>query len=354
MREHAGDERVRLAGQSIGRRRVVEAVALTGLVPQREVDVTAVAGVLRPRLRRERCDETVSRRNAPERFADEQLFVRCAQRRCVLRRDLVLAVAELRVVLLEHDPLRLECRDEVVEVLLRRRRADRGEAEPRIDRHVGSVHVDGERELVLERNLEPRASLGEAPLHPLQERPLADRRRLAVERHHVDDHPAQVRSVRQHAKRVRIGHEAYFADRSHPLDGLQLVERAHRLHRDGEPDAALDAPCEPVQRARLRAHRAVVAAPEEADEAETRLVRLLHYFTALQLPRRRQSRPRGFAPVDVLADRIDQHGRGDRDAAQDREPDPPVRHAEERRPLRAERDVRAERGGEHPEDAACV
>src|SRR5205814_8873893 len=57
------------------------------------------------------------------------------------------------------------------------------------------------------------------------------------------------------------------------VDRLQLVERVHRLHRDGQADAALDTPFESVQRARLGAHRAVVPAPEEADEAETRLVR---------------------------------------------------------------------------------
>src|SRR5213079_1711667 len=110
-----------------------------------------------------------------------------------------------------------------------------------------------------------------------------------------------------------------------------------------QADAALHTALESVQRARLRADRAVVAAPQEADEAETRLVRLLHYFTALQLPRRRQSRLRGFAAVHVLADGVDQDCCGDGDAAQHGAPDPPVRHAEECRPLRAERDVRAER-----------
>ena len=53
---------------------------------------------------------------------------------------------------------------------------------------------------------------------------------------------------------VDVGHEADLADRPHPVDGLELVERVHRLHRDGQADAARDATLEPVPAARLRAH----------------------------------------------------------------------------------------------------
>ena len=187
----------------------------------------------------------------------------------------MLAVAELRVVLLEDDPLRFECGHELVDVVLRRSRTDRRETEARIDGDERPVELCRERELVLERHLEPRPALREAVLHLLQERALAHRRRITVQLHVVDEHRARVRRVRQHAEGLRVGDEPDLADGPHSLDRLQLVERVHRLHRDGKADAALDTPFESVQRARLGAHRAVVPAPEEADEAETRLVRAL-------------------------------------------------------------------------------
>ena len=113
--EHAGEERARL-GARAGRRRggVVEAVALA--VPQREVDVAAVARAVGPRLRRERGDEPVLRGDAADRLAHEDLLVRRPQRRRVRGRDLLLAVPELGVVLLERDALLLERVDERVDV----------------------------------------------------------------------------------------------------------------------------------------------------------------------------------------------------------------------------------------------
>ena len=114
------------------RRGVVEAVALA--VPQREVDVAAVARAVGPRLRRERRDEPVLRRDAADRLAHEDLLVGRLQRRRVRGRDLLLAVPELGVVLLERDALLLERVDERVDVVLRRRHADRREAEARVDR----------------------------------------------------------------------------------------------------------------------------------------------------------------------------------------------------------------------------
>ncbi len=82
------------------------------------------------------------------------------------------------------------------------------------------------------------------------------------------------RRVGQDAERVEVGHEPHLPDRPHALDRLQLVERVHRLHRDREPDAAAQAALEAVPARGLRADRPVVAAPEEADEADARLVHL--------------------------------------------------------------------------------
>ena len=127
---------------------------------------------------------------------------------------------------------------------------------------------DGERELVLERDLEPEAALREARRHALQERARTLRRRLSLERDVVDEERAAARCVRQDAERRRVGHEPDLADRAHPVDRLKLVERVHRLHPDRQPDPARQPALEPFERARLRAHRPVVAAPEEPDEAE--------------------------------------------------------------------------------------
>src|SRR5437867_643221 len=159
----------------------MEAVPLRVRVPEGEMDVAAVAGVLRPRLRRQGGDETVARRDATDRLPHEQLLVRAAQSRRMRGGDLVLAVPELGVVLLEADPLCVERLREIVDVVLRRGRADRRETETGVDRDELSVDAGRERELVLERDLEPLAALGQSVFHPLQERALADRRGLAVE-----------------------------------------------------------------------------------------------------------------------------------------------------------------------------
>src|SRR5207248_1699692 len=97
------------------------------------------------------------------------------------RRDLVLAVAELRVVLLEPDSLGLERSEEVVDQVLRRGGADRREAEAGVDRLESALHLPRKRELVLERHLERRAELGEPGLHPFEKGALAHGRGLAVE-----------------------------------------------------------------------------------------------------------------------------------------------------------------------------
>src|SRR5712691_6205491 len=98
--------------------------------------------------------------DAADRLADEQLLVRCTQRGCVRGRDLVLAVPEFGVILLESNPLRVERRDELVEKVLCRGGADRREAQSGIDRDELAVHASRKRELVLERNLERRGAYG--------------------------------------------------------------------------------------------------------------------------------------------------------------------------------------------------
>jgi hypothetical protein len=187
-------------------------------------------------------------------------------------RDLLLAVAELGVVLLEGDALPLERVGEHLDVILRRGHPDRREAEAFVDGPVVAVDPGRERELVLERRLQHRAALCEPRRLPLEERALADRRRLAVERDVIDEDGAARRYVGQDAEGLEVGDEPDLADRPHPFDRLELVERVHRLHPDGEPDPGAQPALEPVPRRGLGADRAVVAAPEEPDEAEACLL----------------------------------------------------------------------------------
>jgi hypothetical protein len=183
-------------------------------------------------------------------------------------------VTELRVVLLEHDALRIERSHQLVDVVLRRGHRDRREAERRVDWDIGAVHASRERELVLERGPERESALGEPALHSLQERALADRSRLPVEVHVVGEHGAGARRVWQHTERPAVGQESDLADGPHLRDRLQLVEAAHRLHRDGQADAGPQPVFQPVPRRRLRADRAVVSAPEEPHEAQIGLINL--------------------------------------------------------------------------------
>src|SRR5207244_11101772 len=131
------------------------------------------------------------------------------ERRGMLRRELLLTVAELRVELLELEPLALERVDEGVDVGLRGAQADRREAEARVHRHERAVLARCERELVLEGDLEHAGPLLEPFGHPLEERARALRRRLARQLDEVDEHPARPRRVRKDARSEerRVGKE---------------------------------------------------------------------------------------------------------------------------------------------------
>jgi hypothetical protein len=121
-----------------------------------------------------------------------------------------------------------------------------------------------------------------------------------------------MRRVRQRPERVEIGDEPDLAHRAHAGNRLQLVEAVHRLHRDGEPDPGLEPALEAVPRRRLGANRAVVAAPEEADEAETRLVHALcdllrghvSEIVGVQRPPVRQQSAGDLQSLIIAADRV--------------------------------------------------
>ena len=80
MLEHPGDERVRLRAQPVDLLGAVEAVGPGFVIPEREVQVTAVSGGGRPGLRRERGDESVPAGDATDRLADVDLLVGSLER----------------------------------------------------------------------------------------------------------------------------------------------------------------------------------------------------------------------------------------------------------------------------------
>jgi hypothetical protein len=240
------------------------------------VDVAAVSGRVRPRLGSERRGEPARGGDAADRLSGEDLRVGREQRRSVSGGQLLLTRPELCVELVDHDPLLFERLDEHVDVLLGGRHPDGREAEARVDRSPFPFLHPGERELVLEPRAQECPAGVEGGLHPLQERSLAHRRRVAVETDLVGEDGSRARRVREDAERGRVGDDAQLAHRSHTLDGLEPVERVHRLHREGDADPAVQACLEPGERGRLGADGAVVAAPQEADEQQAALPRGSH------------------------------------------------------------------------------
>ena len=287
--EHAGDERAGRGGEPVGRAAVVEAVAVA--VPEREVDVAAVAGVVGPRLGRQRGDEPPAGGDGADGLAHEQLLVGGPERGCVRGRDLVLPVAELGVVLLDRNALRLQRGDEVVDVVLRRGGPDGREAQRRVDGDVGAVPLGRERELALERRAQRQVVGGQRRLHALQERALADRGGRPLAGEVIGQHRSGVGRVGQDAERVEVGHEPELAHRPQRGDGLQLVECADRLHGHREPDAGAQPSLEAVAPGRLGPHGAVVPAPQEAEEAQAGLIELRD--DVVDAHARRASRRRG-------------------------------------------------------------
>ena len=189
-------------------------------------------------------------------------------------RDLVLPMAELGVVLLDRDALRVQRGDEVIDVVLRRGGPDGREAQRRVDGDVGAVQLGRERELGLERRAQGQVVGGQRRLHALQERALADRGGRPLAGDVVRQHRSGVGRVGQDAERVEVGHEPDLAHRPERGDGLQLVERAYGLHGHREPDAGAQPSLQAVAPGRLGPHGAVVPAPQEAEEAQTGLVEL--------------------------------------------------------------------------------
>jgi hypothetical protein len=178
----------------------------------------------------------------------------------------VLAVTELRVVLGERDVLGVEGRDQRVDRRGGSGHPGRREAQGGVEWDRTPVVEPGQGELVLDRGPELQAALGEPGHHPVEELTRAGVVRDAVETHVIDEHRRRPRRVRQHRERRRVGHEPDLAHRAHALDRLQLVERVHRLHRHGQPDAGPHPLGQVLHGDDLAPHHPAVVAVEEPHE----------------------------------------------------------------------------------------
>ena len=175
-------------------------------------------------------------------------------------------MSELGVVLLDSDTLPLERLDHEVDYLGCGGHPDRREAQAVIDGYEGGAHLAGKAELVLDPTGQGHVALGKDTRHPGQEGTRTGDVGLTVQRHVIGEHRSGVGRVRQHDEGLGIGYEAVLADRTHALHGLELVERAHGLHGDGQADSGPHAVGQPVDMDGLPPHGPAVVAVEEADQ----------------------------------------------------------------------------------------
>src|SRR5205807_5867911 len=96
----AADESEAGVRQPVASARVVEDVLLAVRGPQAEVDVGAVAGLIRERLGSERGEQAVAGGDAARRLPERDLVVGAAERFGEAHGKLLLAGAELRAILL--------------------------------------------------------------------------------------------------------------------------------------------------------------------------------------------------------------------------------------------------------------
>ena len=242
------------------------------------MDVRAVAGGIRPGLGGERGHEPGTRRDAADRLSHEDLRIRRLQRGAGFDRQLLLRMSELRVVLLELDPLRLQRFHRRVDDVGRGRHADGGEAQTLVDRDVATIDFPSEAELVLDRAAKHHVAVGQAIRHPSQEVPRAGLIRLTGKGHVVDEHRRRVGCVRQQRERGRVGDQADLSGGPHALDGLELIERVHGLHRDREADAGSHPLRQSLDVRGLAPDHAPVVAVQESDEPDSGRPTGSHHF----------------------------------------------------------------------------
>src|SRR6476469_10802856 len=99
MGQQPGRELPSELAKLVRRRAVEEQIVLAARVPDAQMDVAAVAGLIRPRLRSERGEVAVLEGDRPDRLAVQELVVGGTKGRRISDRELLLAATQLRVVL---------------------------------------------------------------------------------------------------------------------------------------------------------------------------------------------------------------------------------------------------------------
>ena len=201
------------------------------------MDVRSVAGLIDERLGRERGPEAVAVSDGPHGLPIEDLAIGGFERRRVADRELLLAVAELRVVLLDRNPLRPRARPRGRPSRARpsssRRWRSRGYWSSGANPPSGCFTARVNSHSKAARTLNPAAA--QAAIC-----------RLRKERGHASHGaPSSVRmslvmaaacgAYGRTVKVSRIRDEPDLADGAQALDGLELVQHVHRLHGHVRP-----------------------------------------------------------------------------------------------------------------------
>ena len=100
MRQHAANEVIAQGAELDSVSGIVEQIALARVIPQTEMDVGAIAGLIGKRFGRQRGEESMPMRHAAHGIAKGQLIVGSAQTRGVTYGEFLLSRAQFRVVLL--------------------------------------------------------------------------------------------------------------------------------------------------------------------------------------------------------------------------------------------------------------
>src|SRR5438270_2418330 len=257
-------------GQTILSALVVEAVDGAGAVPSREMQVASVARLVAPGLGRERGIETVPERHAAHSLPIEDVAVGRLERRRVPDGELLLAPAQLRVVLLHREALQFQGLDDLQDDLGGAVHAVGREAPASIDRLIEVAVLAGQRPLRLECRDQAQVPLGRLLDHSLEEGAAVGGVGLAVEADQVDQDDAGFGRVGCDGEGGRVGDESDLSDRSHPLHGGQVIEHGEGLHRHRQADPGLQPLLQGSHPAGLAPDDAIAVAAEKADELEAR------------------------------------------------------------------------------------
>src|SRR6266545_473405 len=212
------------------------------------------------------------------RVAVEDLAVRGSERGRMADGQLLLAMAQLWIILIHFDALRFQCSDDSIHHLRGCCHANGGEAQAFIERFIGSIgSACSECEFTLEGRAHSKTCSGACGNLPLEERAWASLPRGAVLMAHVHRHGRGMRGIWKNSESLRVGNKADFANRSHSLDRGKLVEHIHRLHRYSQADAIVDATAQAFDVCRFAARDAAVISIKESYQAHSGFAGRLGY-----------------------------------------------------------------------------